>query len=65
MQCQRQHIGDIISHNSRVNIARMFKLGRVVDHVTCHMKPWSKVRRTKANVRRSHDVSAERMIYCL
>jgi len=37
MHCQWLQIWDVITHISSMGRHRMFKLGGVVDHVTCHV----------------------------
>jgi len=40
-------MGDVRTHNSRMDSRRMFKLGGGVDHVTRHVRPLTKVKRSK------------------
>jgi len=46
-------MGDVRTHNSRTDSRRIFKLGGGVDHVTRHVWPLTKVKRSKVNVTRS------------
>jgi len=51
-------MGDARTHNSRTDRHRIFKLGGGVDHVTRHVWPLTKVKRSKFKVTRSRNVSA-------
>jgi len=53
------NMGAVRTHNSRTDSRRIFKLGWGVDHVTCHVWPLIKVKRSKIKVTRSRNVSAE------
>jgi len=44
MQCQWWPIEDVKTQKSRIDKRRIFKLGGVVDHVTRHIGPLSKVK---------------------
>jgi len=54
--CQWYPMGDVRTHNSRTDSRRIFKLGGGIDHVTRHVWPLTKVKRSK--VTRSRNVSA-------
>jgi len=41
------------NHNLRTDNRRFFKLGGRVDHVTCHIWPLTKVKRSKVKLTRS------------
>jgi len=56
--CQWYRRGDVRTHNLRTDSRRIFKLGRGVDHVTRHVQPLTKVKRSKVRVTRSRNVSA-------
>ena len=58
LSCQWYPIGDVRTHNSRTDSRRIFKLGGGVDHVTRHVWPLTKVKRSKVKVTRSRNVSA-------
>jgi len=45
-------MGDVRTHNSRTDSRRIFKLGGGVDHVTRHVRPLTKVKRSKVKVTR-------------
>ena len=45
-------------HNSRTHSRKIFKLSGGVDHVTCHTRPLTKVKRSKMKVTTSRNVSA-------
>jgi len=46
--CQWYHMGDVRTHNSRMDSRRIFKLGGGVDHVTFHVWPLIKVKRSRS-----------------
>jgi len=48
--CQTQWYptGDVITHNSRTDNRRIFKLGGGVDHVTRHVRTLTKVERSRS-----------------
>jgi len=56
--CQWYSMGDVRTYNSRTDSPRIFKLGGEVDHVTRHVRPLTKVKRSKVKVTRSRNVSA-------
>jgi len=58
LSCQWYPMGDVRTHNSRTDSRRIFKLGEGVDHVTRHVWPLTKVKRSKVKVTRSRNVSA-------
>jgi len=51
--CQWYPMGDIRTHHSRTDSRRNFKLSGGIDHVTRHVWPLTKVKRSKAKVTRS------------
>ena len=55
--CQWYHMGDVRTHNSRMDSRMIFKLGGGVDHVTCHVMTTDQGQKVK--VTRSRNVSAE------
>ena len=50
----------VITHNSRTNRRRVFKLGSKVGHMTRHAQQLFKVKRSKVRVTKSRDVSADK-----
>jgi len=48
--CQWYPMGDVRTHNSRTDSLRIFKLCGGVDHVTRHVQPLTKVKRSKVKV---------------
>ena len=50
LSCQWYPIGDVRTHYSRTDSRRIFKLGGGVDHVTHHVWPLIKVKRSKVNM---------------
>jgi len=55
--CQWYPMGDVRTYNSRTDSRRIFKLRGAVDHVTRHVWPLSKVKRSNVKVTRSRYVS--------
>jgi len=51
--CQLYPMRDVRTHNSRMNRCGIFKLGGGVDHVTRHVWPLTKVKRSEVTVTRS------------
>jgi len=51
-------MGNVITHNSRTDRHRVFKLGGKVGHVSRHVCQLFKVKRSKIKVTRLRDVSA-------
>jgi len=49
-----------MTHKSRTDKRRVFKLGDMVDHVTRHAQQLFKVKRSKVEVTKSRHVSAEK-----
>jgi len=49
-----------MTHKSRIDGRRVFKLGSKVDHVTRHAQQLFKVKRSKVKVTKSRDVSADK-----
>jgi len=47
LSCQWYPMGDVRTHNSRTHNRRIFKLGGGVDHVTRHVWPLTKVKRSR------------------
>jgi len=60
--CQWYPMGDVRTYNSRTDSRMIFKLGGGIDHVTRHVWPLTKVKRSKVKVTRSHNVSAAIML---
>jgi len=60
--CQWYPTGDVRTHNSRTDSRRILKLGRWIDHVTCHVWPLTKVKRSNVKVTRSCNVSAAKTL---
>jgi len=58
LSCQWYPMGDVRTHNSRMGSRRIFKLGGEVEHVTRHVWPLTKVKRSNVKVTRSRNVSA-------
>jgi len=56
--CQRYPMGDVRTYNSRTDSRRIFKLGGGIDHVNRHVRPLTKVKRSKVKVTRSRKVLA-------
>jgi len=52
--------GNVITHNSRTDRRRVFKLGSKVGHVTRHAQQQFKVKRSKVKVTKLRDVSADK-----
>ena len=52
LSCQWYPMGDVRTHNWRTDRHRIFKLGGGVDHVTRHVWPVTKVKRSKVKVTR-------------
>ena len=48
-----------MTHKSRTDRPRVFKLGSKVGHVTRHIQQLLKVKRSKVKVTKSRDVSAD------
>jgi len=48
-----------LTHNSRTDRRRVFKLGSKVGHVTRHAQQLFKVKRSKVKVTKSRDVSQQ------
>jgi len=53
-----------MTHKSRTNRRRVFKLGSKVGHVTRHTQQLFKVKRSKVKVTESRDVSADKNAIC-
>ena len=51
---------ETLTHKSRINRRRVFKLGSKVSHVTRHAQQLFKVKRSKVKVTKSRDVSADK-----
>ena len=60
--CPLMSMGDVRTHNSRTDNHRIFKLGGGVDHVTRHVRPLTKVKRSKVKVTRSQRISSNKAI---
>jgi len=56
--CQWYPMGDVRTRNSRTDSRKIFKLGGGGDHVTRHVRPLTKVKRSKVKVTLSRNVSA-------
>ena len=56
--CQWYPMGDVRTHSLRTDSRRIFKLGGWVEHVTRHVWPLTKVKRSKVKVTRSRNVWA-------
>jgi len=56
--CQWYPMEDVRTYNSRTDSRRIFKLGGGIEHVTRHVWPLTKVKRSKVKVTRSRNVSA-------
>ena len=53
-------LGNVITHNSRMDRHRVFKHGGKVGHVTRHVHQLFKVKMSKVKVTKSRDVSADK-----
>jgi len=69
--CQWYPMADVRTHNSRTDSRRIFKLGGGVDHVTRHVWPLTKVKRSRSQGRATYqftfakkDNSCYRMQQC-
>ena len=53
-------MGNVMTHNSRIDRHAVFKLGSKVGHMTRHTEQLFKVKRSKVKVTKSRDVSADK-----
>ena len=53
-------VTNVITHKSRTDSRRLFKLSGKVGHVTCHVRQLIKVKRSKVKVTKLRDVSVDK-----